>query len=99
MLTQWKINRYRQNLAEEMRRRNNGGLLDSAFDRHWVEHMIGIAIRSNQSPAALASQLSRLADFVIGSPAGRVFVVGRDARGIPQSPSQKRPPASYFRLL
>jgi hypothetical protein len=45
MLTQWKINRYRQNLAEEMRRRNNGGLLDSAFDRHWVEHMIGIAIR------------------------------------------------------
>jgi hypothetical protein len=62
MLTQWKINRYRQNLAEEMRRRNSGGLLDSAFDRHWVEHMIGIAIRSNQSPAALASQLSGLAE-------------------------------------
>jgi hypothetical protein len=62
MLTQWKINRYRQKLAEEMRRRNNGGLLESAFDRHWVDHMIEIAIRSNQSPTALASQLSRLAD-------------------------------------
>ena len=62
MLTNWKINRYRHKLAKEMRRRNNGGLPESAFERHWVEHMIGIAIRSNQSPTALASQLSRLAD-------------------------------------
>lgn len=62
MLTRWKINRYRQNLAKELRRRNNGGLLDSAFDRHWVERMIGIAMRSNQSPAPLASQLSGLAE-------------------------------------
>jgi len=62
MLTQWKINRYRQKLAKEMTRRNNGALLHSAFDQHWVDHMIGVAIRSNQSPAALAAQLSKLAD-------------------------------------
>ncbi len=62
MLTRWKINLYRQKLAKEMKHRNNGGLLQSAFDRHWVDHMIGVAIRSNQSPAALAAQLSKLAD-------------------------------------
>jgi hypothetical protein len=62
MLTRWKINRYRQKLTREMQRRNNGGLLQSAFDRHWVNDTIADAIRSHQSPAALATQLSKLAD-------------------------------------
>lgn len=62
MLTRWKVNRYRQKLAKEMARRNSNGVLQSAFDRHWVDHMIAVAIRSDQSPAALAAQLSKLAD-------------------------------------
>jgi hypothetical protein len=62
MLTRWKINRYRQKLAKELARRNNGSVLQSTFDRHWVDHVIAVAIRSNQSPAALAAQLSKLAD-------------------------------------
>ena len=55
MLIRWKIHRYRQKLAKEMARRNNGGVLQSAFDRHWVDDMIAVAIRSDQSPAALAA--------------------------------------------
>ena len=62
MLIQWKIHRYRQTLAKELARRNESSVLQSAFDRHWVDHMIAVAIRSNQSPASLAAQLSRLAD-------------------------------------
>lgn len=60
MLTRLKTNRYRQQLAKEMRRQNGSHLLYGGLDRHEVDQMIKLAILSGQSPGNLGEQLSRL---------------------------------------
>jgi len=60
MLMRFKISRYRQQLANEMQRRNTNHLLYGALDRHEVYQMIKLAILSGQSPGDLGEQLSRL---------------------------------------
>ena len=60
MLMQFKINRYRHQLAKEIRRRNRNHPLYGGLDRHEMDQMIKLAILSGQSPVNLEEQLSRL---------------------------------------
>ena len=64
LLNLWKSIRYRHKLVREITRRYDGGILKTDFDRDYVDHMVQCAMRSNQSPALLARQLSECANKV-----------------------------------